>query len=62
MTTAFQPDAFQNNAFQIDVTPAPAGGGYSTFWMPKKPLDDDDDLLLAAWFMFMRQPYEKRLD
>ena len=27
MATAFQPDAFQNNAFQIDAGPPPVGGG-----------------------------------
>ena len=31
------------------------------FTRPKEE-DDDDDLFLAVWFMFMRQPYEKRLD
>jgi hypothetical protein len=61
MTTAFQSDAFQNNAFQIDITPAPSGFVATGWGYPerKKPLDIvDDDELLLAWFMFMRQPHE----
>jgi len=58
MTTAFQSSAFQNNAFQIEtITPLPSGGGSYTFYAPAKAVDDDDEIL-AAWFMFMRQPYE----
>jgi hypothetical protein len=39
MTTAFQINAFQNNAFQIDVAPTPTtnlGGGDDATWTPEE--------------------------
>ena len=62
MAIAFQPSAFQNTpAFQtVAVAPVVAAGGYAAANMFTFPpiKQDDDDLLLAAWFMFMSQPYE----
>jgi hypothetical protein len=60
MTHAFDGGAFDDVAFDVgDVTPVV--GGYAAanmFTFPPVKVEDDDDLLLAAWFMFMRQPYE----
>lgn len=49
MTTAFQRTAFQNNAFQIDVTPAVSRGGFGhyTDYHKKKNKDYEDALRLA---------------
>lgn len=38
----------------------PKGGGAQLVIPERLPeVDDDDDILLAAWLMFMRQPYKK---
>jgi predicted RNA-binding protein Jag len=36
MTTAFQINAFQNNAFQIDISPTPPHQGGDDAWTPKE--------------------------
>jgi hypothetical protein len=36
MTTAFQINAFQNNAFQIDITPTPPHVGGDDAWNPQE--------------------------
>lgn len=63
MTTAFQADAFQNNAFQIDTTPPipptpPVGGGGRRWEYVVPESVSDEDLLAAVWFMMLRNPYE----
>jgi hypothetical protein len=58
---AFDGGAFDDVAFDVGgITPPVVTGGYAAANMFTFPpvKQDDDELLLAAWFMFMRQPYE----
>jgi len=54
METAFQPDAFQNDAFQI-AAPAGGGGGAPVIWHRPRaelPLElPEDDEAILIWFM-----------
>lgn len=62
MMTAFQSDAFQNNAFQVGIAAAPVGAGGNVrnfyYYFPAPVMDDDDDILLAAFMMYMAYPYD----
>lgn len=47
---AFQPGAFQNNAFQMG-NPPPSGGGGSVIGFPERlPVFNDDEDVLLAWY------------
>ena len=59
MTHAFDGGAFDSVAFDVDdVTVTTSAAYYFTGMWPVPEKVTDDDLLLAAWFAFMRQPYE----
>lgn len=48
---AFQPGAFQDNAFQFAEPIAPSGGGGSVIGFPERlPVFNDDEDVLLAWY------------